>query len=71
MTETLADGTHLRVLSESYPMNTNMTEFRWFSKVFASFALNDGSLSIGMVNHLTEFRQKPLYTDTISYSDDI
>ena len=29
-------GTHLRVLSESYPMNTNMTGFRWFSKLFAS-----------------------------------
>ena len=28
--------THLRVLSESYPMNTNMTGFRWFSKLFAS-----------------------------------
>ena len=27
-------GTHLRVLSESYPMNTNMTGFRWFSKIF-------------------------------------
>ena len=25
-------GTHLRVLSESYPMNTNMTGFGWFSK---------------------------------------
>ena len=25
-------GTHLRVLSESFPMNTNMTGFRWFSK---------------------------------------
>ena len=25
-------GTHLRVLSESYPMNTNMTGFRWFSE---------------------------------------
>ena len=24
--------THLRVLSESYPMNSNMTGFRWFSK---------------------------------------
>ena len=23
-------GTHLRVLSESYQMNTNMTRFRWF-----------------------------------------
>ena len=25
-------GTHLRVLSKSYPMNANMTGFRWFSK---------------------------------------
>ena len=29
-------GTHLRVLSESFPMNTNMTGFRWFLKIFAS-----------------------------------
>ena len=28
-------GTYLRVLSESYPMNTNMTGCRWFSKIFA------------------------------------
>ena len=25
-------GTHLRVLSESYQMTTNMTGFRWFLK---------------------------------------
>ena len=25
-------GTHLRVLSESYVMNTNMSGFRWFLK---------------------------------------
>ena len=25
-------GTYLRVLSESYSMNANMTGFRWFSK---------------------------------------
>ena len=25
-------GTHLGVLNESYPMNTNMTGFRWFFK---------------------------------------
>ena len=25
-------GTHLRVLSDTYLMNTNMTEFRWFLK---------------------------------------
>ena len=28
-------GTHLRVLCKSYPMNTNKTGFRWFSKIFA------------------------------------
>ena len=31
-------GTHLRVLSESSPMNTNITGFRWFSKIFASLS---------------------------------
>ena len=36
MTEPWHIGTHLRVLSESYLMNTNMTVFRWFSKIFAS-----------------------------------
>ena len=25
-------GTHLRVLCESYPMNTNMSGFRWFKR---------------------------------------
>ena len=29
-------GTHLRQLRESYPMDTNMIGFRWFSKFFAS-----------------------------------
>ena len=29
-------GTHMRELSESFPMNTNVTGFRWFSKIFAS-----------------------------------
>ena len=29
-------GTHLRVLSGSFPKNTNMTGFRWFSKIFTS-----------------------------------
>ena len=28
-------GTHLRVLSESFPMNTNMTGLRWFSEISA------------------------------------
>ena len=30
-------GTHMRVVRESYPMNTNVTGFRWFSKIFGSF----------------------------------
>ena len=29
-------GTHLRVLSKGFPMNTNLTGFRWFSTIFAS-----------------------------------
>ena len=28
-------GTHLRVLSESYPMNADMIGYRWLSKIFA------------------------------------
>ena len=27
-------GTHLRVMSKSYPMNTNMAGFRCFSEIF-------------------------------------
>ena len=45
-------GPHLRVLSESYLMNTNMTgfRFRWFSKILCSCALDKSSLNIGRVN---------------------
>ena len=43
-------GTYLRVLSEVYPMNTNMTGFRWFSKFLHFSALYKRSLSIGRVN---------------------
>ena len=44
-------GTHLRVLSEGYPMNTNMTGFRFFSKNFASLSCAlERSLSIGRIN---------------------
>ena len=35
----------LKVLSESYPMNTNMTGFRWFSEIFVSL------YSIGRANY--------------------
>ena len=34
--ETWRMGIHLRVLSESYSMNTNMAGFRFFSKILAS-----------------------------------
>ena len=49
MTETLAYGTHLGVLSESFLMNTNMTGFRWVSKILRPCALDESSLSIGRV----------------------
>ena len=42
-------GPHLRGLSDSYPMNTNMTGFGWFSKIFRYCALDGNSLSIGKV----------------------
>ena len=32
-------GTHLRVLSKSYPMNTNKTGFKWFSKYLCVLVL--------------------------------
>ena len=37
---------HLRVLSESFPMSTNMTGFRWILKIFASCVLDESGLSI-------------------------
>ena len=42
-------GTHLIAHSESYPMNTNMTGFRWFSKSKCHYALDENSLIIGRV----------------------
>ena len=50
MTETPAIGSHLRVLNKSYPMNTNMTGFRWVSKPSRPFALDESSLSMGRDN---------------------
>ena len=43
-------GTRLTVLSESFPISTNMTVFGWFSKIFASLCIDESSLSIGRVN---------------------
>ena len=45
-------GTHLRVLSESFPMNTNITGFRCFSKTLHPYASDESSLSIARVNFL-------------------
>ena len=42
--ETCHVGTHLRELRESFPMNTNMTGFRWFSKNFVFSSLDESSL---------------------------
>ena len=42
-------GTHMRVLSESYPINTNMRGFRFFFKSLRPCALEESSLSIGRV----------------------
>ena len=46
-TEKWQMGTHLIVRSESHSMNTNMTEFILYSKIFAY--LDESSLSIGRV----------------------
>ena len=46
-------GTHLRVLSETFPMNTNMTEF---IKSLGHWALDESNHSIGRVKEL--FDQK-------------
>ena len=43
-------GTHLRVFSESYSMNTNITGFRMFFKNLFCPALDRGSYSIERIN---------------------
>ena len=42
--------THLRALSESYPMNTNTTGIRWFSKILCPCALDNSSLNISSID---------------------
>ena len=42
-------GINLRVLIESYPMNTNMIGFRWCSNILCPCALEGSSFSIGRV----------------------
>ena len=51
MTETLAHGysfENTRILSESYTMNTNMTWFKWFSKMSVSFERKKSQHSKGL-----------------------
>ena len=45
-------GTHMRVLSESFSMNTNMIGIRWFLKkrLILNCSLDESNLSIGRVN---------------------
>ena len=44
-------GTHLRVLNKSYPIDTNMKGFRWFSKEpLRPCALDESSLNSCRVN---------------------
>ena len=59
MTETLAHGYSSKsILSESYPMNTNMTWFiDIFQKSLRSCALEDSSLSIEVIR---EYRLLPI-----------
>ena len=56
-------GTHLRVLSESYPINNNLTGFRWISKTFKALVLwtkvalaleglNGNCVGVKVFNHL-------------------
>ena len=70
MTEAQAHGTHLRVRSESYSMNTNTTEFGWFSKIFAALCFwLRLPLSIGRVNH--QHSTSISFIDCIEYKSKI
>ena len=63
-------GSHLRLLSESYQMNTNMTGFRcFFLKYVCPCALNDSSLSIRWVNRSTQSFPGLVESDLIPRQD--
>ena len=57
-------GTHLRVLSESYPMNTNKTGFRSFSKIVASLCFGVVSALEGLKHpfHFLWIPNEKVYT---------
>ena len=58
-------GTHLRVLSESYLMNTNMTGLRCFLKSLRSCALDESSHSIGRIPYLEMFNATRAFKETL------
>ena len=50
-------GTHMKVISESYPMSTNMTGFLdGFPKLFHYCPSGQSSLSIGRVRYKWEYK---------------
>ena len=57
MTKTLHMGTHLRVLTESYLMNTNMTGLDGFQKYLRPCSFDGNILSIGRVNPWSGLRR--------------
>ena len=60
-------GTHLRVLSESYPVYTNMTGFSCFFKLLCPAALDISSLSIGRVNIFHTYIENILLDDSVEH----
>ena len=61
-------GTHLmRVPSESYPMNTNTTGFRLFSKSWLPCALDESSLKIGSVKE--KYKHQRVCSDSRMFHD--
>ena len=58
MIETLANGySHLRVITDIYHVNTNMTGFRWFQKCLGLCALDESIASaLGGLSNTTIVR---------------
>ena len=61
-------GAHLNVLREGFPMNTNITGFRWFSKPVAFLCLDKNGLIIEMVKGIFEGEFPIRYKKKSSYN---
>ena len=61
-------GTHLRVLSEDFPMNTNKTGFGWVSELKHFSPMHGSSLSMVRVNGLEKWR--PVYAAKYIHTKD-